>query len=50
MENAGAELVSEQTLSDIYLDTQDLALLREDVWLRRRWVLVVSWWMPIFIL
>lgn len=36
MENAGAELVSEKTLSDIYLDTQDLALLREDVWLRRR--------------
>jgi len=36
METAGAELVSEKTLSDIYLDTEDLALLRQDVWLRRR--------------
>jgi len=36
MESNGAFLVSEKTLSDIYLDTEDLALLRRDVWLRRR--------------
>ena len=42
METAGAELVSEKTLSDIYMDTQDLTLLREDVWLRRRWVHAVT--------
>jgi len=36
METAGAELVSEKTVADVYLDTQDLALLRQDVWLRIR--------------
>ena len=42
METAGAELVSEKTLLDIYMDTQDLTLLRDDVWLRRRWVHAVT--------
>ena len=37
LENAGAQLVSQKTLSDTYLDTQDMDLLRVDVWLRRRW-------------
>merc|ERR1712096_499748 len=36
LETAGARLVSEKTLSDVYFDTEDLTLLRGDVWLRRR--------------
>jgi len=36
LESAGAEKVSQKVLSDIYLDTHDLALLRQDVWLRKR--------------
>jgi len=36
LESAGAHLVSEKTLSDTYMDTEDLILLRRDVWLRRR--------------
>ena len=50
LETAGARLVSEKTLSDVYFDTEDLALLRGDVWLRRRWeqVIVVVWWVTCF--
>jgi len=36
LESAGAKKVAEKTLSDLYLDTQDMTLLRQDVWLRRR--------------
>ena len=51
LETAGARLVSEKTLSDVYFDTEDLTLLRGDVWLRRRWeqVIVVVWWVTVFI-
>jgi len=36
LESAGARKVAEKTLSDLYLDTQDMTLMRQDVWLRKR--------------
>jgi len=36
LESAGAKKVGEKILSDLYLDTKDLVLLRQLVWLRKR--------------
>jgi len=36
LESAGAKKVGERILSDLYLDTKDLVLLRQLVWLRKR--------------
>ena len=40
LESAGAKKVGERILSDLYLDTKDLVLLRQLVWLRKRSVQV----------
>ena len=37
LESAGAKKVGEKILSDLYLDTKDLVLLRQLVWLRKRY-------------
>jgi len=36
LETAGAQKVGERILSDLYLDTKELVLMRRDVWLRER--------------
>ena len=36
LESTGAQKEREMILSDLYLDTKELALLRQDVWLRKR--------------
>ena len=37
LEAAGAKKEGEMILSDLYLDTKELILLRHDVWLRKRY-------------
>ena len=38
LETAGAEKVGERILSDLYMDTKEFVLLRQDVWLRERYL------------
>ena len=35
--SAGAKKEGEMILSDLYLDTKEFILLRQDVWLRKRY-------------